>query len=372
MTALTLPVQPTNADLLTVIVHKLDALPVSRDTWNALAQLSETNTIFQTYEWIKSWCDVFAQDAPLRILLFYAGEQLVGIAPLMIDAGGEGDRTLRFVGDTHADYCDILTGPHKRAVIGQLLNVLAEQRGDWDCLSLLNLPAGSTTLALLQELAPQHRLHLVLRGRVACPTIQLSDVADHGSAILAKQSLKRPYNYFRRQGNLQARHVVDFPTAEALFPLFFQQHIERWSATRTPSLFARDRNRAFYLKLLHELHPTGWLRFTVIELDERPIAFHMGFAYAGSFIWYKPAFDIRLRKHSPGALLLRFLLQQAIQEKCLEFDFTVGNEPFKRRYANAVRYNRNALLLTRCLPYLWARLTVGCKQVLKHVHRVIA
>jgi CelD/BcsL family acetyltransferase involved in cellulose biosynthesis len=368
VTALSVLPPPQTENLRSEVIESLRQFPVTREAWNALAQVSETNTVFQTYEWFMGWCQVFAEAAPLRIVLIYASDRLVGIAPLMLDLSRGNKRTLRFVCDTHADYCDILAGEHKRAVVEQLLQVLSQRRTEWDSLSFFNIPESSSTLALLQELTPNFDLHLLLHGKVACPTIRLGALADHGAGLLNKQSLKRPYNFFHRHGRLEARHISDLPTAEALLPQFFRQHVERWSDTRSPSLFERDINRIFYANLVHVLLPTGWLRFSVIELDGHPIAYHLGFAYAGTFFWYKPSFDVRLRKRSPGTLLLRFLVAQAIQERCTEFDFTVGNEAFKNRYCNDTRYNRNALIHTRRLPYLLACASNWCKQVLKRLH----
>jgi len=85
------------------------------------------------------------------------------------------------------------------------------------------------------------------------------------------------------------------------------------------------------------LRYSGWLRFTVLQLDGKMIAAHLGWLYAGRFYWYKPTFKISLKKYSPGQVLLKRAIEQAIAENALEFDFLLGNEAYKNRFATKER-----------------------------------
>ena len=134
--------------------------------------------------------------------------------------------------------------------------------------------------------------------------------------------------------------------AEGWLEAFFEQHIARRAITAQPSLFQDPREKAFYRALVRELFPRGWLRFAVVQFNEEPIASHFGFEFGGRFLWYKPSFEPRLVKRSPGEVLLRFLLGYAIDQKLAEFDFTVGDEDFKYRFANEVRFNQRLQVWT--------------------------
>ena len=115
---------------------------------------------------------------------------------------------------------------------------------------------------------------------------------------------------------------------------FFDQHKSRRALTGAPSQFHDAAQRDFYVRLIRALAPTGWLRFDVVLFDDAPIAFHLGFEHRGRFLWYKPTFDARLAAKSPGEVLIKLLLDDAIDRGLKEFDFTVGAEPFKLRFAN--------------------------------------
>jgi CelD/BcsL family acetyltransferase involved in cellulose biosynthesis len=78
---------------------------------------------------------------------------------------------------------------------------------------------------------------------------------------------------------------------------------------------------------------SGWLRFTRIDWNGKAIAFHFGFSYGGVYLWYKPSFDISLARRSPGEVLLRQLFLAAASEGAHTFDFGLGDEAFKDRFA---------------------------------------
>ena len=73
-----------------------------------------------------------------------------------------------------------------------------------------------------------------------------------------------------------------------------------------------------------------------VEWNGQPLAFHFGMNYRGSYLWYKPSFAIELARHSPGEVLLRQLLLTAIEENARVFDFGIGDEAFKYRFATEI------------------------------------
>lgn len=342
------------------VVRHFENLPIDRRAWNALAARSETSTVFQTYEWFSSWCHVFGGQNELWLVLAYEGEMLAGIVPLACRK-----RKMRFAAERHADYCDVIAAERKRDVIRAVLALLVEHQGAWDSIALHNIPARSSTVALLQELAAPCGLRLLVRGTVICPAIVFEDVPGGASTLLNKESLQRPFRWFSRNGQMSFRNIDNDTEAQRLLTTFFSQHIERWRNAKHPSLFLDPDNKRFYQQLVREMLPSGWLVFSMIEHNGKALAFHIGFTYADTFLWYKPSFDIGLKKHSPGNVLLRFLLQYSIAHNNKQFDFTVGDEPFKQRYANTTPYNTNVLLAAKMRPYVAARLWLAFKRSMR-------
>lgn len=322
----------------TVIARQLPDLAVTAAEWNAVAGASETNSVFQTYEWFCAWWHCLGAGHELMVVRVYDGDRLVGLAPMAISTAG-GERVLRFAGDSKADYLDFLAAGDKPAVLEAIFSRLYAERESWERIHLHNIPEHSSTLPLVQRLCAQHDLRHIIENNVVCPTLMIRGHEAQARQIAAKYSLRRPAKRFERMGRISFRHLSSEQEATAHLDAFFDQHVRRWGDTDSPSLFLDPRIRDFYRELVRRLLPTGWLLFSVVELDGRPISFHFGFDYNRKLIWYKPAFDVSLSRYSPGLVMLKNLVDYALAGGHDELDFTIGNEPFKERYSNKVRYN---------------------------------
>ncbi len=307
--------------------------------WRALLQRADAFTPFQTFEWHASWWRTFGEGFEPFVLWVEEDGQPIGIAPLMLARRrlfGRRQRIVHFIGLYHSDYCDLIVDERRPQALRLMLDWLADNAQAWDALDLRNLAGGSTTLELIPEVFGA-RGHLVeLRHWNQAPTYMFGDAAADRE-LLKKKSLKRHYNYFRGKGSLECRHYTAAEDIAGHLECFFQQHIERWGRTDTPSQFLQEAPRAFVREVVRSLAPTGCLRFSVVSLDGKAIAMHLGLECNGRFVWYKPTFDVALCRHSPGEVLIKYLLEDAFARGLLEFDFGPGEEGFKYRFSNYAR-----------------------------------
>lgn len=348
---------PTDTDAVpdVRVYASFEEAGIDSAAWNDLVNRSDTNTVFQTFEWITSWCQVFGIGRQLLLIVARIDGRLVGVAPLMTDPTDGGACVVRFISDSNADYCDFLLAEPRLPTLRAIVGALATRREQWGSLCLINIPQQSFTSQWLQPLCMEHQLMLLVRSHTDCPALVFNEPEVQASEIARKHSLKRPYNHFRSRGNIEFDELLSPAAAHANLTPFFEQHVERWRYSGHPSLFANPLNREFYTVLLDRMLPTGWLVLSRLTLDDLPLAYHYGFHYGRRYYWYKPSFDPRYHSHSPGNLLLRFLLLRALERQCQEFDFTIGNEEFKRRYSNTRRRNVNLEVFPRRPAFLLAR-----------------
>src|SRR6266542_2183553 len=93
------------------LIEQFAALRPYREEWDRLALQSPTSTVFQTFEWLESWWDVFGDQYRLRVLLGFEGDTLVAVAPLVSSGKrmfGRQMTCLEFAASTRADYADFL------------------------------------------------------------------------------------------------------------------------------------------------------------------------------------------------------------------------------------------------------------------------
>lgn len=294
--------------------------------------------VFQTLPWQLAWWEAFGAGRELCLLIALRDGQLVGAAPLAIERGSRRGGCIRFIGSgNHAsDYCDLIVDPAHPAAVDALLACACESAGPAGSFELSHLPAQSPNRARIQSFLKRRGYWVRTTVEQLAPARRLGDAeADRRAA--GKQSLRRHLRRYLEAGELRYERAADVPDALGRLDEFFAQHVARWGGTPTPSQFLDPAQRDFFRALVARLMPRGWLRFDTVRFDGQPIAFHFGFEHRRRFTWYKPAFDIRQSARSPGEVLIKHLLDDAIARGLEEFDFTIGAEPFKLRFANLLR-----------------------------------
>lgn len=314
------------------LLHDYADPAVRRLDWRHLLAGGDTDTVFQTWEWQQAWWDVFGRGQLLLVLAEQDG-QIVACAPLFCDGG-----MVFFVGSGGSDYLDFVGDVSRPDVLPAMLAVAQAQASGFVGFRFYHVPDRAQTGRLLQHAALTLGMVCYDEGELAAPALALTPAALRQAS--SKKSLVRHEQYFRRTGQLTVQH---FSVGDAIRPqleLFFDQHVARWAATGYPSLFTDPRQRRFYVRLTEGAGAAGWLRFTRLDWNAQPIAFHFGFCYRGSYLWYKPSFDIALARHSPGEVLIRQLLLAAGAEGAHTLDLGLGDEPFKARFADHVEWVR--------------------------------
>ena len=314
-------------------VSTLEATGLDEQSWNALASRG-TNTVFQTHQWHESWLSAYGRQYQPLFVVVNNGSGVAGVAPLVIEHTSQG-RIARFIGDGRADYCDVLAASNPDVVAAMFRGL--DDNKDWDLIDLKNVPGQSATIEFIKSACRDAGYRLIVREQFVCPTLIVRGHEASARSILNKPALRRRVKRLQQMGTLTCRHLTAAADILPLLDGFFDQHVMRWNATATPSLFCEAANRAFYRELTMRLDGTNWLLFSLVELDGAPIAIHYGFDYNDAQIWYKPSFDPAFASRSPGLVLVRHLISRALEHNRREFDFTVGGEAFKLRFTNFAR-----------------------------------
>jgi CelD/BcsL family acetyltransferase involved in cellulose biosynthesis len=249
----------------------------------------------------------------------------VCIAPLFADDG----MVFNICPEDHLD----LIGEVSSEIVEAIVRCAMELVPNFQGLRMYFVPQGSTTVTCLHQAAERMGFFCTQESTLPSPQLEIFARPDAAAACTRKKSLLRHENYFRREGRLTISHTG---TAEGILPQldeFFEQHIGRRAATPNPSMFVDVRHRDYYRSIAANIGPTGWLRFTRIEWNSRPIAFHFGASYAGRYLFGIPSFAIEFERRSPGEVLLRQLILAAIEERAEVFDFGIGDEAYKYRFA---------------------------------------
>lgn len=295
--------------------------------WDRLLAQSHTQTPFLHSSWLQAWSKIYGTCNPICFLsVLHCGELVAATA--LYDYGSH----IGFAGKTGADYGDVLvhtalTKPDVDCCLAYLFDEIEAMRGTSRVI-LEKVPSGSV---LMDYASDEYGYFLVPRDIFVTSGLSMS-AAD---TRINKKSLKRHSNRLHRIGEVsftthtQSQHILP------LLDEFFDMHRRRWSKQGNSSIFSNEQSKQFYRALTKELTKSGILYFSVLRLDQRMIAAHFGYVFSNHFFWYKPAFEIELAKLSPGEVLLRELMLEMKSREIEYFDFTIGEEAFKARFATA-------------------------------------
>jgi CelD/BcsL family acetyltransferase involved in cellulose biosynthesis len=109
------------------VVRTLDEVGLDEQGWNRLAACSDTNSVFQTYQWTRSWWTTFSDQYEPVFVRVSDGSEIVGVAPLVMKRDALRRRVIRFLGDNRADYCDFLMGVDKGNVLAPMATGLSRE-----------------------------------------------------------------------------------------------------------------------------------------------------------------------------------------------------------------------------------------------------
>jgi hypothetical protein len=305
-----------------------------------------------------------------------------GIAPFYIRVVrshyGRGCRELAFLGteEVCSSYLDLIAeAVHKRSVWRRVYQFLFEEAaGEWDVVTLEEIPAESTTIDALVDLFENAGKVIEILASTCCPIISLPhSYVDYRRQLSAgrRYTLQRKRKALEQLGLVSYRHIHKEPEASQAFDSVVRLHEKRWMANGAAGgVFQRARFLAFHRDLVTVFADKGWLSLSLLTLDHRPVAGIYGFVYDGVYSFYLPGFDPTVApRTSPGMLVLCHRIEQAIEEGLGCFDLLRGDADYKRAWATGMRRSLTIRAYNRCSRALFLKVVQSAKQVVKIVLR---
>jgi CelD/BcsL family acetyltransferase involved in cellulose biosynthesis len=293
--------------------------------WERLWRADPDREIFQSFRWARAWWQSYGDKLSLRSLAVFEGERLIGILPLVQD--GE---QIVFLGGSQADYSTLVCENDRAAEVFEAALDTLLKLADWKECVLSSLKLDGQILKQLATLPKRLRCHLQKVYVDDCYTILLSENRDALASLLGKHHTKRRLNKLRKAGALTFRHIESKAEAQVQLSEFLRHQTQARALagkSRIPPEFC-----SFLRNLISELDLTRELRFGVLELNDRPLAWHLSFHLNDKLLFYQQTFDVDSWDYSPGEVLVHELLRYVKENAIREFDFAHGAEPYKNRF----------------------------------------
>ena len=167
-------------------------------------------------------------------------------------------------------------------------------------------------------------------------------------------------------------HVAATRDETASFTAEMMRQKTRWyRETGHRSIFDVPAYCAFVTQMTTDSGRSGLCHVSALRVNAKIVATHWGMLYRNRFYYLMPAYEGGVwRKYSAGRLLLEHLVEQSFANRVKEFDFTIGDEPYKMHWtkkAMALFELEQSRTVKGFAPVLIRKLTVyGKERIRRH------
>ncbi|MCR4281959.1 MAG: GNAT family N-acetyltransferase, partial [Bauldia sp.] len=113
------------------------------------------------------------------------------------------------------------------------------------------------------------------------------------------------------------------------------QKSRAFAAMGVPDLFARPGHRDFFLDVATDPATRDFVHVSRLDVGARPAAVNLGLVSGGTYCHVLASYEAsEVARFGPGAAHLHELMAYAIGRGCGVFDFTIGDERYKREWSD--------------------------------------
>jgi CelD/BcsL family acetyltransferase involved in cellulose biosynthesis len=331
------PLAPASLDIRLSIHREL--AEVERE-WREFQKVADC-TVFQTFEWLSAWQRNIGAPLGTRPVVVFGRDTagtLLFIAPLAVEPRGFA-RALTWLGSDLCDYNGPLLGP------GFTLKAGGERfKQIWrEVLARIDQQPGlSFDLVRLGKMAEKV-------GDQPNPFLALGVTVNPSGAYLTHLSgdwetfyNEKRSSATRRRDRTKRKKLAEFgevvfvtppaPDIPGTLDTLMAQKAASFAHMGVANLFAKPGHAAFF----HDIATNpDMVHISRLDVGAVKAACNLGLLFRGCYYHVLASYDAgEVSKYGPGAAHLHDLMAYAIEKKCNVFDFTIGDERYKRDWSD--------------------------------------
>lgn len=189
----------------------------------------------------------------------------------------------------------------------------------------------------------------------ACPFLSLEEIHSNEELMnFFKTSLRgdirRQMRRLAEQGEVSLKEYHSVQEVQSTFEDFMKEHGSKWpNAYKAPH---------FHENLLSAPLLNSSVHFSSLNIDNTPIAWHLGFSNKNTYYYYMPAANRDYVSYSPVKIHLYYLINRAINMGYIKYDHLRGEENYKSGWSNECdfvynfKWNNNAFITRSKLYFI--------------------
>ena len=326
------------------VINDYDTFVRLEPQWNETVDRAGLDHPFLRHEWLRCWWDSFGHGRTLAVMVIRAGNRILALAPLMLEAArmyGVPVRRVQFLHNDHTPKADVIVAERADEVYAALWKALHDGGARWDVLQLSQLQFDSPTHDQMARLAAQASYPTSLWQSDNSPYLELKDdwnayLAGRNSKL--KQNLRNRLNRLTKQFGepslevIGERNAVQGARDEAL-----ALEASGWKRQAGTAICSDPHVQRFYTLLADRAAASGWLRLLFVKVNGRRIATSYASRYQDRLSFFKTGYDPEFAAYAPFKLLTYFTIREGFSEGLREVDFLGDAEPWKLEWTTTTR-----------------------------------
>ncbi len=333
-------------------INELADLAGYRLLWNALLGQTRGATFFQSLDWLEPYWRHHGAEQKLRVLVVRAGDEVLGIVPLVVrtEVSRLGPvRVLTYpLHDWGMFYGPI--GPQPTATLTAVMRYLRTGKRDWDLLDLRWVDRDGVDHGRSQNAMQRAGWQPLEQIGSQSAIVEL----DGGwQAYWSDRGHHWRNNVARSERKLAAEGEVDFiryrPEGAAcgdddprwdLYEACESIAAKSWQGSSATGTTLSHESVRHYLRDAHQQAiRAGGADLSMLLLSGRPIAFIYNYHYHGHLYGLRMGFDAAATKAGAGTVLMRRVIEDSFQRGDHTFDLGPGSLKCKQPWQTSLVAN---------------------------------
>ena len=333
------PVKELSVDL----VQDYESFVGLEAIWNRLVTESGIDHPFLRHEWIRTWWDCFDHGGTLYIVLVKEGDDLIGIAPLMLDRGwiyGQHVRRLRGIANVYTERFDFILRHRAKEAFHAIWKFLTSKADAWDMVELRQIAEKGWIDALLPLCAFENRFLIGRWHSTEGPYVPITESYDRFWQSLSgnhRRVVKRRSKRLHLLGEVQHEVVTDSRRLNDVLDEAFYLEAAAWKGQAGTAIISRPELTLFYRQFLKRAAERGWLRLHFLSVQGKRIAIEMAIELHNKLYLLKAGYDPHYKKFTPSILLHELIFRQAWKLGLSEVEFLGASERWKLDWTKRTR-----------------------------------
>jgi CelD/BcsL family acetyltransferase involved in cellulose biosynthesis len=317
------------------LITRAEDLGAYADAWDALAVCVQRP--LGSPKWLMPWLRHAAPEgAQVRTIVLKEGDELVGIAPFIVQHGSMGRVDARLFGVPFTERREPFAKPgHEQALAEHTARLLAAEKTT--ILALEGIDIASPWPDWLARHYPGAMKPVIARRAVLdTPTLSLDGMSYDDWMQSKSGNFRSQMRRMRRQLNEDGglvRMTSASDDVEKDVDAFMRLHLGRWEG-RGGSGLAEVAMHDMLVDAAGELLPEERFRLYLVELQGKPIGAGLFVAGGGEIAYFNGGFDEEYGKYKPTLQTILSALEDSFERGEKRMDFGGGAQPYKLRFAD--------------------------------------